>query len=110
MLMGHQNSVNALAFSPDGQLLASGSGSQFGNMRDDSARLWDTATGALQQTFRDHKGPVIRWPSRLTACSWRPPHTCTIQLLDAATGGCSRLLRGENSGGVGSLFNQTVDY
>ncbi|KAJ5936835.1 WD40-repeat-containing domain protein [Penicillium verhagenii] len=43
-LEGHSNRVNSVAFSPDGQLLASGS-------HDSTVKLWDTATGGLQQTL-----------------------------------------------------------
>ena len=40
-LTGHTDQVNAFAFSPDGTLLASGSGN--GELGDDSVRLWDVA-------------------------------------------------------------------
>ena len=46
----HNGSVNAVAFSPDGQKLASASG-------DSSARLWDVETGKQLQRL-EHDGPV----------------------------------------------------
>jgi WD40 repeat protein len=44
MLEGHSCLVKAVAFSPDGKLVASGS---FGG----TIRLWDTATGATRNTL-----------------------------------------------------------
>ena len=41
-LEGHTDQINALAFSPDGALLASGSGN--GEMGDDAVKLWDVVS------------------------------------------------------------------
>ncbi|KAE8357360.1 WD40-repeat-containing domain protein [Aspergillus caelatus] len=51
MLEGHLGSVFSVAFSPEGRLLASGSD-------DNTIRLWDPATGALQQTLESHSRSV----------------------------------------------------
>jgi len=50
MFTGHQNPVNAVAFSPDGKTILSGSG-------DKTLKLWDTS-GKLLKTFTGHQNPV----------------------------------------------------
>ncbi|HTL55484.1 MAG TPA: WD40 repeat domain-containing protein, partial [Candidatus Limnocylindrales bacterium] len=52
----HSDSIHgfrAVAFSPDGQWIASGGS-------DCKVKLWDACTGALLHTFRGHKGEVMR--------------------------------------------------
>ena len=51
-LTGHFNSVTALAISPDGRLLASGSA-------DANINIWDLQTGELRQTLRGHQWSVL---------------------------------------------------
>src|SRR5262245_59609092 len=50
-LKGHTESVQSVAFSPDGKTLASASG-------DKSIKLWDVATGKQQATLKGHTESV----------------------------------------------------
>src|SRR5260370_1201436 len=51
VLEGHSSEVNAVAFSPDGKLLAWGS-------TDNPVRLWDPTTGTCRATLEGHSGRV----------------------------------------------------
>jgi WD40 repeat protein len=46
-LEGHSGAVRAVIFSPDSQVLATGS-------HDKTIKLWDTLTGSLQQSLEGH--------------------------------------------------------
>jgi len=50
-LAGHDGAVTAVAFSPDGRLIATSSS-------DTSVRLWDAASGQTLYTLQDHDRPV----------------------------------------------------
>lgn len=59
-----ESSVEQLAFSSDGALLASGSES--------SLKVWETATGRLKQQLDGHRSPEVDWPLPVTGLAFSP--------------------------------------
>jgi parallel beta-helix repeat protein len=90
-LTGHTDWVTSVAFSPDGRLLASGSG-----YYDKTIKLWDVASGSLVRTLEGHASGVYSVAfspdGRLLASgSYKE-----IKLWDVATGREVRTLTGHS--------------
>ena len=89
-LLGHTQEVQSVAFSPDGQTLASGS-------TDGTVKLWNVNTGKAFRTLSDHTDAV--WSvaiapdgKTLASGSWDR----TVKLWNLETGKIQRTLRGHS--------------
>ena len=88
LTLGHVDSVQTAALSPDGKSVLSGSA-------DHTVRLWDVATGRCECVLDGHTDRVycVSWsPDGRRALSGSADHT--VRLWDIATGRCERVLEG----------------
>ena len=79
-LRGHSHDVSAVAYSPDGTKIVSGSG-------DKTVRVWDAVTGTLINTLQGHSeyvSAVAYSPdgTKIVSGSWDK----TVRVWDAVTG------------------------
>ena len=98
-LIGHTDRVRSVAFSPDGNKIASGSW-------DDTIRLWDTNTGEQLQTLTGHTddvNSVAFSPDGNTIASASDDYT--IRLWNAHTGEQLQTLTGHTSPSYSVAFS-----
>ena len=94
LLVGHEDRIYSLAFSPTGEILAGGS-------RDTTVRLWDVNTGELQRTFVGHTDRIrlVAYSNdgeTLTSVSDRNDNT--IRIWDVGTGKLLKIIMGHGDG------------
>ena len=86
-LIGHSDWIRAIAFSPDGKYLVSGS-------NDRTVRLWDLQTGQLIRLFKGHKQRVkciqISEDGKLIISG---SADSTVKIWELATGNCIRTIK-----------------
>jgi hypothetical protein len=105
VLEGHSRDVNAVVFSPDGQLIASASS-------DKTVRVWETATGQCRSVLEGHSeevSAVVFSPDGQLVTS--ASSDSTVRVWETATGQCRSVLEGHSQAVravVSSLEHQTL--
>ncbi len=97
-LQGHNSRIWSIAFSPDGEILASGS-------EDHTIKIWDVVTGQCLQTLLGHTAwvcsvafsPVKVVYSHTGALLASAGYDETIKIWNLSTGECDQTLRGHTN-------------
>jgi WD40 repeat protein/GTPase SAR1 family protein len=98
-LRGHQNRILAIAFSPDGHTLASGS-------LDRTIKLWNPETYQCRLTLQGHQSwiwDIAFHPSSKTLAS--ASYDRTVKLWDLKTGHCTHTLEGHVGSALSVAFS-----
>jgi WD40 repeat protein len=101
-ITGHTQTVESVAFSPDGKTLASGSG-------DRTIKLWDAQTGALKQTLTEESAgkvySIVFSPDGMTLASGGSDKT--LKLWDTQTGSLQHIWTGHVESILSVAFSPT---
>lgn len=107
MLMGHTDSVIALAVSRDGQLIATGSGAYQGVEETDSIKVWDIAAGSLVRTLTDNFSDVYNLAFSSDNRSLASGSRDSIKVWNLETGKPRHTLAQESGVNDALVFSQT---